>query len=254
MRITISRWAAATAVCLVSFILSATVLAQEFQNLDFEASVIQTSDPFIFAKVPGWSFSGEELFEGPHDTLFFGIHIGDVPLQRMATDLVTEPPLLVGPLPIQGHFSVHMGPAPHQDYAPNFPWMQQTGRVPSGARSIRMAGQLDPLNLGDPSRRGWHLTLGGTEIPLIALPNGVLSGDVTALAGTTAPLRITIDQSYYRDLGFGGKQRTNFLFDAIRFSPLEYTEVPEPTSSLLAMIGLATHALSSRRRRSAELA
>ncbi len=173
----------------------------------------------------------------------------------MATDLVTQPPFLVGPPPIQGHFSVHMGPAPHQDYAALFPWMEQTGRVPADAQSIRLAGQLDPLNLGAPSRRGWHLTLGGTEIPLIELPGGVLSGDVTALAGMTVPLRITIDQSYYRDLGFGGKQRTNFLFDAIRFSPLQFTEVAEPAGGVMMMLGLTAHALSSRRRlRSAEFA
>jgi hypothetical protein len=247
MRFTTLWLTVLTAFCMVTIISTHAARGQEFQNLDFEASVVETGETFTFARVPGWTFSGEETFSQPFgtDALFFGVHIGLVPLQRMASDLVDAN----GPPPTQGHFSVWMGPAPHQDYAALFPWIEQSGRVPTEARSIRLAGQLDPLFVRDPSLRGWHLTLGGTEIPLIELPNGVLSGDVTALAGSTVPLRIAIDQSYHLAV-HGSKIRTNFLFDAIRFSPLEFTEVPEPAGGLLATIGLASYALVSHRWRS----
>jgi hypothetical protein len=244
MRISLRRTAIAAAF-LLSTAGALPVRAQEFRNLDFEASVLETGATTTFARVPGWTFSGEEPFPNPYgnDSLFFGVHIGLVPLQRMASDLVDAN----APPPLQGHFSVYMGPAPHLDSTALFPWMEQTGRIPDNARSIRLAGDLDPLFVRDPSRPGWRLTLGGTEIPLIELPNGVVSGDVSALAGSTLPLRIAIDQSYHLNMG-GGQIRTQFLFDSIRFSPLEFTEVPEPAGGLIALATLTAYALTLHRR------
>jgi hypothetical protein len=246
MRVTSLRSLTLLSACLPSLISADSARGQAFQNLDFEASVLSqnsTFGPSVHAL--GWSFSGED--QGPTaDRLSLGIHIGDVPLQRMATDLVTIP--RPTPPPIQGHFSVYMGPAPYRDWAPLFPWMEQTGQIPSDARSIRLLGELDPFGLRqtDPSRVGWHLTLGGSEIPLIELPGGILSGDVTAFAGTTAALRIAMDDTYRHEL----MGRTNFMFDALRFSPLHYTVLPEPGSCVVALICLAAYRMRWRHRRS----
>jgi hypothetical protein len=242
-----SRWTALTAACLASLITADAARGQAFQNLDFESSIIEPNPSGLNVRAPGWNFSGED--QGPTaDRLRHGIHIGDVPLQRIATDLVASP--RPGPPPIQGHFSIYMGPAPYRDWAPLFPWMEQTGQIPSDARSIRLLGKLDPFGLRqtDPSRAGWHLTLGGTEIPLVELPGGLVSGDVTAFAGTTATLRIAMDDTYMHEL-IG---RTNFMFDALRFSPLHYTVVPEPGSSVAALIGMSAYGMRSRHRRSAK--
>ena len=243
-----SRWTALTAACLVTLIAADAVRGQAFQNLDFESSIVEPNPSGLNVRALGWNFSGED--RGPTaDRLRLGLHIGTVPLQRMATDLASGP--RPGPPPIQGHFSVIMGPQTFPEPTALFPWMEQTGQIPSNARSIRLMGDQDPLIMDNgPSPVGWHLTLGGTEIPLIKLPNGILSGDVSSLAGTLNTLRIAIDPMYYRDVGGGAKLRVpHFFFDAIRFSPLHYTVVPEPVSSVLALICLAAYGMRSRQRR-----
>jgi hypothetical protein len=249
-----SRWTALTAAYLATLITADAARGQAFQNLDFEASILESDGGRPFARAPGWNFSGEGDPFSTGDVVYLGLHLGLIPLQRMATDLVevsrTPPP------PIQGHFSLFMGPAPHEDTMALFPWMEQTGQVPADARSIRLAGDIDPflIRSSDPSRSGWQLMLGGIEIPLIELPNGVISGDVSAHAGTLTALRIAIDASYYLELPPpGGQLRTNFMFDALRFSPLHYTVVPEPGSSALAFISLAAYGIRSRHRRSSSV-
>jgi hypothetical protein len=101
------------------------------------------------------------------------------------------------------------------------------------------------LRATNPDAAAWRLSLGGTEVQLVKLPGGILSGDISSHAGVVRTLRLQID-AYEQEVA-GAKLRTNSTFDSIRFSPLEFTETPEPAGATLAVLALGA-ALMRRTR------
>jgi hypothetical protein len=201
--------------------------AQEFQNLDFEASVLEIDTGMTqFVRAPGWRFSGE-YGDGVGERIELGLHIGDIPFQRMLTDLATGP--VTAPPPVQGHFSVLMGARPFGEASGNVPWMEQTGLVPPTAKFFRLPGNQDPLGLRatDPTKSSWRFTIDGAEIPMTRA-DGLVSADVSAYAGTVRTLRIAIDGTYETPPIFG--DRIKVIFDS-----MEFVLVPEPTTASLGI-------------------
>jgi hypothetical protein len=108
-----------------------------------------------------------------------------------------------------------------------------------------LLGALDPYFLHESpgiSAPAFHVLINGIEIPLLELPNGQASGDVSMFAGSIATLRIELDIDY-RIAGDGPGDRP-LQFDAIEFTP-----APEPTTMSLSAIGLAGIAALRLRRR-----
>jgi len=215
--------------------------AAEFQNLDFEDVVLNPpngSNPFDLPTVvdlPGWSLSH---FDPP------GLlpHIGGMPQQFLSTSLFNDDSGEPIGVPLEGGYSLVMGLGYSDPLCGSegiacvwqSPWVEQTGDVPADAKSIRLLGTLDPLFLGElPGIEGiaaFHVFLAGTQIPLNQLPSGQLSGDISAFAGTTSTLRIELNVDY-RTTSMGPGE-IGHLVDAIEFV------VPEPMSSVLALLGL----------------
>ena len=245
-------WLCAFSLALVS-IADAMVLAAEFQNLNFENVVLDTTssgDPYnlpFALDVPGWSFSD------PQPTFLFG-HLGSTPQQYLSTDLYTDGSGQPIGAPLEGHYSVAMGVGFSDPSCGSGgmacvwtgPWIEQVGDVPTDAKSIRLLGVLDPLFLGEqPGMEGtsaFYVFLNGTKIPLTTLPSGQLTGDVSAFAGTTSTLRIELNADY-RLMTMGPGDLVH-LVDAIEFTP-----APEPTSAALTILSLCVAATMRLRTR-----
>jgi hypothetical protein len=214
---------------------------QAFRNLDFESSILESPD---IVRAIGWNFSGEEGIFPQGDAIYTGLHIGLVPYQRMLTDLVMVPGS--PPLPIQGHFSVLMGGPPFGPSGDGGPWMEQTGRIPTLSRFIRLLGDQDPWGHrgSDPTATAWRLTIDGTEIPLTELDGSptTLSGDISAFAGSVRTLRIAINGNYALYVNGNAVSRPHSIFDRIQFFP-----VPEFNSAILLTV--AGFALPMLRRK-----
>jgi len=231
------------------------VSAQAFVNLDFE-TVVLASDPMPPAfgsviSVPGWTFS-------EHNPPQFEPNLSSQPQQFLITDNFGLPPSYIG-APFEGHYSVGFVEGYYApDNTPIGPSVSQTGLIPAGTKSVRFAGGGGYLG-GNESL--WIVSINGTPVPITRFadgtifgtyPNytGILSADISAFAGTTATLKFALDPTHNIPIG---PLETSGVLDAIRFSPLEYTEVPEPTSIILALLSLALFALKSPRTTSSRL-
>jgi hypothetical protein len=226
--------------------------AAAFQNLDFENVVLDptlASNPYDLPSVidvPGWSFS--------HATqLSLLWHIGSTPQQFLYSDLLSDAFGYPVAPPLEGHYSLAMG----LGYSNALcgwdgnacvwaaPWIEQTGNIPAGTKSIRLLSDLDPLSFrelpGLENATALHVFLDGIEIPLEELPSGQLTGDAAAFAGTASTLRIQLDVDYL--FLAPGPIEMLHLFDAIEFTP-----APEPASAALIAFGMLGVVVVQRRR------
>ena len=233
------------------------VAAQAFQNLDFE-SVVLNSEPVppfdIYGKVasvPGWTFSE---FNPPE----LGPHLSSQPQLFLITDNFGFEPSYLGP-PVQGHYSVGLQEGYYFPDNTQFgPSISQTGMIPAGAKSVRFFGAGGFLGGAESL---WIVSINGVPVPTERFSDGTffgypaytgtVSADVSAYAGTIATLQIALDHTNDLPLGPMFAHETRAVLDAVRFSPLEYTVVPEPTSIILALVSLGLVGLKSRRKKSA---
>jgi hypothetical protein len=126
-------------------------------------------------------------------------------------------PNATGRTSLQGSYSVYLYYwAP---YSFTSPILNQTGLVPSDAKSINLL--VDP---GSPAPR---VTLGGVDIPLAPVSGGRVAGDISAFAGQTELLTISISGNAGGDHGS--------YFDDIQFSS---TTIPEPDIFGLSALGV----------------
>lgn len=214
-----------------------TALGQGFINLNFEQAVI-TPDPSslyypyaVFASnaIPGWTALG---FISPRDVLYNDISLGAASVSLFGTQDQ------YGPNSLDQNYSIGLyggveGPAAGAS-------ISQTAVVPVNAVSIQFIAQGQMAPLGSQFGGPLLVSLGGQNIPLIALSNGpnytIYGGNVASFAG------------HLEQLIFDAPQGINnyWEIDDIGFFP---TPVPEPkTMALLAIyLGLIIWRLKPRK-------
>ena len=198
-----------------------TALGQGFINLNFEQAVI-TPDPSssyypyaVFASnaIPGWTAVG---FLSPQDVVYNDVSLGATAVSLFGTQDQ------YGPNSLDQNYSIGLyggveGPAAGAS-------ISQTGVVPANTVSVIFIahGQMAPLG----SQFGGPLlvSLGGQNIPLIALSTGP---NFTTYGGNVASFAGQLEQ-----LTFDAPQGNNNFWeiDDITFSP---TPVPEPGTMAL---------------------
>jgi hypothetical protein len=235
------------------------VVGQAFQNLDFEtvqfSEVPGPTDYFeAIATLPGWTFSwsmGNELYLWPH--------LGSYPQQILITDnfgFDTAPPWPHIP-PVQGHYSIFLEEGVNPpDYTPIGPGISQTGMIPADAKSVRFYGGGGFLGGAESL---WIVSVNDVPVPVkrfvtgtwlnipgdLPLYSPIISADISAFAGTVVTLKFALDPEHDHP---GWMQLTSGVLDDVRFSTLDYTLIPEPTSVVLAMVCFGIMAASRRRR------
>jgi hypothetical protein len=230
--------------------------AQAFQNLDFE-TVIFSEEPTppapydAKASLPGWTFS-----EPADNQLYLNPHLGGQPQQFLITDNFGygDSPPWPHIQPVQGHYTIFLQEATYA--TPTGPWVSQTGVIPADAESVRFYGgggylggaeSLWFVSINDvpvPVKRfviGTWLNLPG-ELPIYS---PIIAADVSAFAGAVATIKFTLDREHDHP---GWMTLTGGVLDDVRFSTLEYTILPEPTSAVLAIVCFGFIAASHRKR------
>ena len=209
-----------------------------FQNLDFEAPLIDTGipiglEPYDLFSIPGWTAYAAGTAQS-------GVMVNNFTLDYTELDVMSSSPppgsLNLEPsfAPIQGANSVYLesvfalGPAS----------ITQEGDVPETAKSLH----FEVAHWGDGPVAGtaplpayFTASLGGENLALHVVgnvPGAVeLAADVSAWAGQTANLSIGVTApSGSTDFEFWGE------VDSVFFSP---TAVPEPSTTALAGLALA---------------
>jgi hypothetical protein len=156
-----------------------------FQNLDFERATVpatpingygNTVDPAL--AFPGWTVSASAS-TNPFCQLF--ALYNNRTLDSPAVDLIGPLfPNATGYSSLQGSYSVGLQ---YSALFNVFPFLSQTGHVPTDARSISILV---------PSGSAWwqwpSVNLSGVNIPLTPLGDGRVGGDVSSFAGTTVDL------------------------------------------------------------------
>ena len=179
-----------------------------FQNLDFEQATIAPTAPGQFgslvadpaAAFPGWTV-GPGGTSNPNYTLYNNLTLGSVAEVLVGRDF----PNGIGLTALQGSFSalLQFGPS----VTLGTPSLSQTGLIPADARSINF--------LVGARHNDARVTIGGVEIPLVAIDGGRMAGDASAFAGLVEPLK-------FSTTSYNG----NWLyFDDVTFST---QIVPEP--------------------------
>ena len=191
------------------------MFGQGFVNLDFEeANIAPTpvgggvfpADPL--EALPGWIVGGpltsvsynRESLGGPAVTL-----------------MGPEFPNFANYLPLEGSYSVQLY---YYSGLYGVPMLSQTGMIPADARSINF--------LVAPSQNDGVVMLDGAPIPLVAISDGRLAGDVSFFAGTVAQLTFTTPE-------IAGSPGQLLYFDDIRFSS---SPIPEPSTCPLSVMGV----------------
>lgn len=185
--------------------------ATPFQNLDFEKT------DGVQNGIPDWVIPPEI------DYLYDAIFAGEGSVTLYTNSFFAGTPL------IEGEQSVLMIYDPIGSNPPTGGAITQLGDVPLSASRIEML----VTNV-----QGLRVSLNGVNIPLNVIGSvgnsDLVSGNVSAFAGTTALLRIASP--------FGEHEPHASTFDAIQFI------VPEPASVALAAFGLIGLAAWGRRR------
>jgi hypothetical protein len=192
-----------------------------FQNLDFESANIPSGTQ------PGASFSFSAALPGWTGT--YGYPIGPGPATFVGYDTVS----LGGPgiciidkvfwrkpyQALQGNFSAFLFGGNSPFGGPTTMTISQTGLVPYDAVSMLM--DLD-------AETGFTVSLGGQTIMSSSLSeSGEFSADISAFAGQTVQLSITVPSSPPGDINPNG-----LLIDDIRF-----VTIPEPNVFALFALG-----------------
>jgi hypothetical protein len=210
-----------------------------FQNLDFEATSIPSSQPSsdysdpstwvtASAALPGWSaFLGTNQLP---TVLYNSVTSGSASVSLMRVGDSLEPTLeeTFSAVLLGGITYVPPGYFVQENAS-----LSQTGLVPADAQSIHFKSRLMSGNTIEVSLGGQSLFL----VPLRVTAAYTLYGaDVSAFAGQTTELRFT---SIIRDGQFN-----HWMLDSIQFSP---QSIPEPGGAVL--VGLGTAVIFWRTRR-----
>jgi hypothetical protein len=207
--------------CVFALLLTAANgLAQgTFQNLDFEEAGLYVAPIPVGAQggsvdptlaFPGWTVSG---WGGV--VFYNALSLGAPAISLIGPNF----PNATGLTSLQGSYSVvqyYWAP-----YSFSSLILNQTGLVPSDANSITLLTS----SLG-PAVSVPRITLGGVDIPLAQVSGGRVAGDISAFAGQTELLTISISGNTLGD---------HFAyFDDIQFSS---TAIPEPGLFALSALG-----------------
>jgi len=204
-----------------------SVLAAEFQNLNFEQATIPPTPVSQFGSLfadpamvfPGWTM-GPSGTANPNYTLYNNLTLGSVAQVLVGPSF----PNAIGYTSLEGSYSALLQFGPSTTLGT--PALIQSGLVPADSRSITF---LMSQTFNDA-----RVTLDGVVIPLVRIGGARMAGDVTAFAGREAQLM-------FSTTSYNGRW---LYFDDVRFSPIA---VPEP--SVLWLAGLNVMVLFFWRRR-----
>ena len=213
----------AAACLLLCLGLSSVVWAQAFQNLDFEEANVSNLPPrqFEFVSVedglPGWSayVGTNQLTQVGHNAISLGAaNVGVLGPQNAF-------------VPLQGNYSaiLQAGEVAGNPGAPAS--IEQTGLIPSSAKSVRFEGTLQLQEVGAVFTNSLFVTVGGQNVPVVPLGSDLYGCDVSVFAGSTENLEFTMSGAFGNAL---------ILLDAITFSP---QAIPEPSALCLLAVGIA---------------
>jgi hypothetical protein len=204
---------------------ASSALAQgTFQNLDFEESTVpqdsQTNVVSSLNAFPGWS-----VYVSTNQQTFVGFNNGCFGSTCVSL-LGTNGDRILGYRSLEGGFSALLqgGVSGSVVLYPTAASILQTGFIPASARSILFrAGPSIPGTLS--------VSLGGIDIPFLALSNGpnytVYGGDISAFAGQTALLEFSVSR-------LPGTASIDWNIDSIEFSA---STIPEPSVLRLSALG-----------------
>ena len=214
----------------VSFALLLTVSGQGFVNLNFENAHVPPTpvgtygnfvDPAL--AFPGWTVlpNGSTY---PTSTFYNDLSLGGPGIGLMGPDFPNRP----GYAPLEGSYSVLL-----QYFGiGNPPALSQTGLIPASAQSISI------LLGGTIFAGGMVVTLNGVNIPLVAIGNGHVGGDISGFAGDTAQLTISTFNS-----------ATVNSPDWVYFDNIQFSSAAVPEPSILSLFSFCTLFLCWRNRR-----
>jgi hypothetical protein len=216
-------------VLITSFAAGLSAMAQGFVNLDFESANVPNGTSVnslipIASALPGWSGSFSNLTGVTPATqvVYGGLSLGGVELSLI--DANTG----YGVSPIKGSFSAYLFGGLSPSAEPTSASIYQTGRVPLGTVSLFV--DVNEWN-------GFGVSLGGQTLNLVPIQTFSTytryGADVSVFGGVTAQLAFTAPPTSFPN---------GVLLDNIQFST---QPIPEPAS--LALLGLGTLALASRR-------
>ncbi|MHB1034539.1 MAG: PEP-CTERM sorting domain-containing protein [Pirellulales bacterium] len=201
--------------------------AEPFRNLDFEASEVFQTSPSAIA--PWTAHIGSEYDPG-------GVPLNTIALDSANLTLIDASNR--GWQQIEGRYSLLLQGGWWETSMTEWGYrdasISQTGDVPADAQSIRMLVRVWPGSL-------WTVSLDGNNVPMFPLKGfggdtWEYGGDVRSYAGLTSRLVLSTSANW----------ENSTLFDAIAFSA---EPVPEPSSIVLAAVGLAGLLACRRKRR-----
>jgi hypothetical protein len=192
-----------------------------FQNLDFESANIPSgtqpyADLSFGDAFPGWSgfYGSGNVFSPATFVVYDALSLGG-PMMAIIDKVTSYKPYQA----LQGNYSAFLFGGNSPFGGPTTMTISQTGLVPYGAVSVFM--DVDAWN-------GFSISLGGHSIVTMAGPySGEFTADISAFAGQTVQLSITVPSSPYGDINPDG-----LLIDGIRFET-----VPEPGIIALSAFG-----------------
>lgn len=212
--------------CLLGAGLALSAAAQEFVNLDFDATTVDPATPmFTFLDwsdaAPGWNHSDGE--NTGHLT-FGSTHLGFSQTYALLPERLDPAGIAWDGFALAMRSGTLFEHEPRGDFV--FTYVAQTGRVPFAAQTLTLLANSDEF----------RVTLDQQYVPMS--PTGLAgewSGDVSAWAGQLVELRIEHISS---PVG----QPDDLVLDEIRFLP-----VPEPSTFVLGGLGLLAVAAAGRR-------
>jgi hypothetical protein len=203
----------------LSVVLAATTLTpfqstsfgQDFVDLNFEDATVSPTEPgqlgsFVDPTIafPGWQVSNAVCF-------YNDVSLGSQAVCLMGPDFSN----FFGLSPLEGSYSVLM--MTFSNSVGSRPILSQTGLIPADAKSITFLAGTGALT-GTRATNAL-VTIGGVNIPIVPLPDGLFAGDVSAFAGSVEGLTFSTT-IVSRDV-------TELYFDDVTFSTMA---IPEPSS------------------------
>jgi hypothetical protein len=213
---------------------SLPVAGQSFQNMGFESATlvpVSASEPYIIQwnpAMPGWSgWVGEVQVT----SLRYNAECLTV---CTSLGIIDQPGYSWG-APLVGRYSAIISAGPYLG-GPYQASIAQTGLIPSNAQSVRFLGLFGGSSQIIPSADQLIVSVGGQSLPVYSFAGSdyrTFAADVSAFAGQTAELRLTVAT----EPAIGGQQGrgSHLMLDFVFFSAVP---VPEPTVGILLLVGV----------------